>query len=64
MASRIPAFTSGIRPPSTASSISTLAKRRGPEMLTSQPTEKRLRATDDNSSKLLVIMIDFLKSTR
>ncbi|XP_032789035.2 carboxy-terminal kinesin 2 [Daphnia magna] len=47
MASKIPAFTSGLKPPSTSTSLSNLAKRRVPEIITSQPTEKRPRTTDD-----------------
>jgi len=48
MASKIPGFTSGLKPPTTSSSLSNLAKRRGTEAVsTAQPTEKRLRTTDD-----------------
>lgn len=47
MASKIPGFTSGLKPPSTSSSLSNLAKRRGTEVSSVQPTEKRPRTTDD-----------------
>ncbi|XP_046449773.1 carboxy-terminal kinesin 2-like isoform X2 [Daphnia pulex] len=50
MASKIPGFTSGLKPPSTSSSLSNLAKRRGPEVSTVQPIEKRPRTTDDAST--------------
>ncbi len=57
MASKIPGFTSGLKPPSTSSSLSSLAKRRVPEVTTTQPTEKRPRTTDDAHSKVLLYSI-------
>lgn len=48
MASKTPAFTSGLKPPSTSLTLSNLAKRRIPEVLSSQATDsKRLKTTDE-----------------
>ena len=53
MASKIPGFTSGLKPPST-SSLTSVAKRRVPDMSSTQPIEKRPRTTDDAQSELIV----------
>jgi len=46
MASRIPGFTSGLKPPT--SQVGSLAKRRGAELAaTAQPTDKRPRTAED-----------------
>lgn len=54
MASKIPGFTSGLKPPTTSTSmLPSLAKRRGAEGVPSQPIEKRARNSDDSQGNLL-----------
>lgn len=58
MASKIPGFTSGLKPPSTSSSLSSLVKRRVPEVLSNQATDsKRIRTTDDATGKLEEVVL-------
>jgi hypothetical protein len=58
MASKIPGFTSGIKPPTTSSQLPLPAIKRRPDIptnaSTSQPAEKRVRTTDDAHSEFFI----------
>lgn len=50
MASRIPGLTSGLKPPTSQTSLS---KRRGVETTATQPADKRPRTAEDTQSNMI-----------